>query len=1212
MGLALDPITDTGEPARHGGAVHVVRAPDLVDRQLVHEVHPQHDAIARVEVRDRFLDRCLEHRALLGLDHRDVGTVSFGGEQLEQRSSSGLVAMIAALQVQRGSHRRDPDQPAEIAAACHVDDPSGLPGPRDEQPLTQDLEGLVGRIATEPHPCERGASAWHRPIFDPSQRHRVATRAAEREPQILDLELVDGPRGWARCASAEQGPEGGLRNVDPWMRAARSRDARVQPAVEILCGRSAIGLEQRVEDSTRHCGKPTMAPVADCRSRALAEAGIPSARMACLDDGTVLALVEGRLADATHRTAETHLDVCPSCLALVATAVRALGLDPLARARSASRFAANTDRYELGPEIARGGMGRIHEAFDRRLGRHVAIKCALHDSPALVERFAREVELTSRLEHPAIVPIHDSGTLRDGTAFYAMRLVVGQPLDRLIGRTLAQRLAFVRNLIIVADAVAYAHARGVIHRDLKPQNILVGEFGETVLLDWGLAKELSSDEADDAATERTAATGVTAIHGEVLGTRGYMAPEQAAGESVGFAADVYGLGATLYHVLTGIPPDAAPADGLAPATPGIPPDLVAIVRRATAQAPSARYPSAKELAADLHRFEAGRLVEARRYTTRQLVVRWLARHRAVAAIAAIAVIVVAGLSIAGLRQIFAERDAAMQARTRAETQREAAEEVIGFVVGGLRDRLEKLGRLDLLTDASSRVVDYYGRLGHSEDSGALAFDHHLGSLQMLGEAHKAAGRVPAALDTFREQLALARVAATRNRAAESQVCWALVRLGQAQRFAGKVAESDASFRECAELVRRTSDARDTESWQRVIAAVTVELAQQAYARRDLREARRLASELFELGKRAFALGRPWGDPAAAKASLLLTQWAMEDADWPAARRAATDQVEISLRIAAGDPEAMAGQHNLAVAKIVAGEVKAHDGDLVGAAADYEAGRTILTALIAREPNNALFGKTLADVELTLGTLATTRGDSRGALVLLQASRNRMASLAVPDNPDRTRDLAVRDSLLGSAHVELGDRAAARASFQRSVEGFERVVALAPSELAAINELGGGLFVLGDFELDSGNRVLAQTLLERSLALARTVLTAQDSRAARFEVAQRLALLAKAHPADASRSLDEAAEVAAQLRPQAAGRSRARRVPDRARWDGRRDPSSPLITFRLHRVADFSRIALIASQLGSSPSVARNETCGGIRLGGQVQQSILGRSDDVTA
>jgi len=153
-------------------------------------------------------------------------------------------------------------------------------------------------------------------------------------------------------------------------------------------------------------------------------------------------------------------------------------------------------RYEILCEHGRGGIGCVYRARDHELDRDVAIKKLISHGDALEMRFLREVAITARLEHPGIVPVHEAGWWSDGTPFYAMKLIAGRPLRDLIAErpTVEQRLGLLHHVIAVADAIAYAHARKVIHRDLKPSNVIVGEFGETVVIDWGLAKDLATNE----------------------------------------------------------------------------------------------------------------------------------------------------------------------------------------------------------------------------------------------------------------------------------------------------------------------------------------------------------------------------------------------------------------------------------------------------------------------------------------------------------------------------------------------------------------------------------------------------------------------------------------------------------------------------------------------------------------------------------------------
>ncbi|HMJ55879.1 MAG TPA: protein kinase [Polyangiaceae bacterium] len=311
-------------------------------------------------------------------------------------------------------------------------------------------------------------------------------------------------------------------------------------------------------------------------------------------------------------------------------------------------------RYEVGAEHARGGMGRILRATDTYLERPVAIKELLFEDPRAEARFVREAKLTARLEHPSVVPVHDAGRWEaSGKLFYSMKLVRGRPLSELVAGagTLRERLGLVSNVLAVAEAIAYAHSERIIHRDLKPSNVLVGAYGETLVVDWGLAKDLSGSGGDDVGSARRASADGMTVAGTILGTPHFMPPEQARGLEVDERADVYAIGAMLYFVLAGEAPYVArDPDGvleqvvsrapprIAERAPDAPPDLSAIVDKAMARERAERYRNAGELAADLRRFSTGQLVEARTYSWRELVHRWTKRHRAIAWVSAVFVV----------------------------------------------------------------------------------------------------------------------------------------------------------------------------------------------------------------------------------------------------------------------------------------------------------------------------------------------------------------------------------------------------------------------------------------------------------------------------------------------------------------------------------------------------------------------------------------------
>jgi WD40 repeat protein len=346
------------------------------------------------------------------------------------------------------------------------------------------------------------------------------------------------------------------------------------------------------------------------------------------------------------------------------------------------------ERYATAREIGRGGLGRVMAARDQRLGREVAIKELFEPYGDRQSRFLREALVTARLQHPAIVPVYDAGYWPNGAPFYAMKLVSGRNLAELIAgaRTMADRLSYLASAIAVVDAIAYAHSQRILHRDLKPSNIIVGEYGETVVVDWGLAKPLDGP-ADELAAGpyRDAAAGLT-VAGSVLGTPGYMAPEQARGDEVDERADVYALGAVLYHLLTGGPPyPTGPAQDVlhqvkrddpppvAERAPDAPPELVTIIEKAMARDPERRYQSARGLADDLRRFHNGQLVSVHRYSAWALAQRWLQRHRALVLVASIMLLALAGTAVWSVRRIVHERNRAEDSADRAREERASAQ-----------------------------------------------------------------------------------------------------------------------------------------------------------------------------------------------------------------------------------------------------------------------------------------------------------------------------------------------------------------------------------------------------------------------------------------------------------------------------------------------------------------------------------------------------------
>ena len=327
----------------------------------------------------------------------------------------------------------------------------------------------------------------------------------------------------------------------------------------------------------------------------------------------------------------------------------------LAPAADRAAFATPEDeRYREEAAAGRGGMGVVAMTRDRRLGRVVALKRVADDvdDDGQRARLMREASITARLEHPGVVAIHDAGTDLDGAPFYTMRLIRGESLQAALAGapTLDARLAYLRPLLAATEAVAYAHARGIVHGDLKPGNIMVGDFGQTQVVDWGAARVLP-----DAEPELTSDPALVGDERDHAGTPAYMSPERARGAPSDRGSDVWALGAILFELLRGrrYAEDERRADVLAwlRGRPGswprwpveVPPELAAIAARALAWEADARYRDAAALADDLRRYLDGRRVAAHAYSSlelaRRLVRAWrwpIAVLIAAAAVGAIA------------------------------------------------------------------------------------------------------------------------------------------------------------------------------------------------------------------------------------------------------------------------------------------------------------------------------------------------------------------------------------------------------------------------------------------------------------------------------------------------------------------------------------------------------------------------------------------------
>jgi serine/threonine-protein kinase len=425
-----------------------------------------------------------------------------------------------------------------------------------------------------------------------------------------------------------------------------------------------------------------------CGGLYTADAASQGATCSCSEEKTILAEVDGReTLDPAMQETTVRLDSRTDTQAPQDTQTEAA---PTIRAQrtnsvlfSLGLHADNgqlhpmtaPEKYEYLQALGAGGMGEVVRAWDRDLHRFVAVKRlrSTSDSREAILRFVKEAQITGQLEHPNIVPIHDLGIDSQGRIYFSLKLIEGESLKSIIEKRkttqelspavrykdVYTQLRMIEIFISVCQAVAYAHAKGVIHRDLKPDNIMLGRYGEVLVVDWGIAKVIGAKIAPEEQktipmTALNALAPEASMEGSVAGTPAYMPPEQALGQvfSLDARSDVYALGAVLFHVIAGRPPyegsstlevlkkvQTSPPKPLTTGTVGfhpVPRELRAICAKAMSREPEQRYATAEELRDDLQAYLEHMPVQACPMTPWQRFQKWLKRNRKQAQIGSIA------------------------------------------------------------------------------------------------------------------------------------------------------------------------------------------------------------------------------------------------------------------------------------------------------------------------------------------------------------------------------------------------------------------------------------------------------------------------------------------------------------------------------------------------------------------------------------------------
>ncbi|HVC95937.1 MAG TPA: protein kinase [Pirellulales bacterium] len=756
-------------------------------------------------------------------------------------------------------------------------------------------------------------------------------------------------------------------------------------------------------------------------------------------------------------------------------------------------------RFRILRPHARGGLGEVYVAQDEGLHREVALKEIQEryaDNTESRSRFLLEAEITGGLEHPGIVPVYGLGVYADGRPFYAMRFIRGDSLMEAIaqfhdgkanGRDSSQRGLALRKLlgrfVDVCNAIEYAHSRGILHRDLKPGNIMLGKYGETLVVDWGLAKWVGHPETPGGSGERSLRPSVASAStptqmGATVGTPQYMSPEQAEGriDELGPASDVYGLGATLYALLTGRAPledddlgallrRVAKGDFTPPrqVRPDVPRALEAVCLKAMALRPTDRYPSPQAFADDIERWLADEPVRAYQEPLALRVGRWTRRHKP---------LVAAGVVLLGTTAVALAVSNALVTREQAHTEQRRQEVVAAEA---------RAKEAQTFAEKQARKAEHRFTLALD------AFQELVHNVQNKLEARPGTQALRHALPSSAQKgLAALIEDAERSNAAQSTLVWSYLRMGDVYLLMN---QTRLAFQEYEHAVRlaETAAKQDTADpgAQRDLAVAYLRLGDVEWQLNHVHAAHEAFLQAMEINRRR---SRETDDPQAQRDLSLnynrLGDVAEELGNLSAARDAFREGLAIAERLAQTAPADAQAQRDLAFSHSRIGDIELKLGHLRPGREAFEAGLAIAQRLDETAPDDPDTRRTLALAYMKIGNLQARMANFAAARLALQKSLEIQQGLAQsdPENPIAQRNLSFSHFYLGDLDLKQNDMPAAREAFQKCLEIDRRRAERDPENGEAQADLAISYGRVGVVEMQLGHLAAARELLLRNLEI----------------------------------------------------------------------------------------------------------------------------------